>query len=481
MFTIQHAPPPALVAPVVPSAEQDGAGRPESAGGDRMDASRERELKRFQDEANFYRFDEDYRDLRNRRSRFLPLVLKEIPVARDTWLSLGGDYRLRVDNYSSPQFGLPGPPSFTSVQNRFLVHANAEFGSTVRAFLQLGVGTEMGREPGPRPGDRSSPDVAQAFLDYSPTLGTFKPKVRVGRQEFVLGRYVSIREATNFRRAFDGIRLDIAPGKWTMTAFAGQEVTNRKNAFDDTSGREDQVAVFTADHPLGAGLRLQGTFIDRRAEGATFLQASGLEKRRTYSARLSGGTAPWKVDVEATYQNGSLKDATGRRYGISAWGLAVEAEVKLPGSLSPQLGLRIDTASGDRDPNDGRIGTFDIPYPNLAYLTDATIFAPRNNRDIQPYITFKPAPGLNVTIGDQLLWRNRRTDAIYNPANLPIAPQGGRGSLIANQPYLRTTFQASALLNLQASYVHAFRGDVLRSSGATRDLDFLYGALLFRF
>lgn len=428
--------------------------------------------------ARFFRFDEDYRFLLDQPRRGFPLSLKEIPIGGDLRLSIGGDYRMRVDAYASPTFGRAAGDGFASLQNRFLLHANLEAGPAVRVFVQLGAATEGGRRPRPRPSDRGGPDLVQGFVDYAPG-GAARPLLRVGRQEFTLGRYVAVREGTNFRLAFDGVRAELHPGSWNLLGFAGRPVLNRPGAFDDRSGGGDEGLLLSADHPLVGQLRLQGVFIARRLAGATYAEASGLERRRTYSLRLAGGGADWSLDAQATYQEGSLRAAGGPPLPIRAGGLAMQAEWR-PRRSMPRLGLRLDATSGDRA-RDGRIGTYDIPFPNLAYLTDATIFAPRNTRDVQPYVTVATSARSSLTLGTQILWRSSRGDALYNPANMAIVAPGGASLLVATQPYARASVRLSPFVNLQASYLHAFRGPVLREAGARRDLDFLMGEIEVRF
>src|SRR2546423_1533754 len=68
-------------------------------------------------------------------------------------------------------------------------------------------------------------DVQQAFLDlrFPVTKGPeADPILRIGRQEMAFGsqRLVSIRDAPNVRRAFDGVRLGGLAGKTRYDVFA---------------------------------------------------------------------------------------------------------------------------------------------------------------------------------------------------------------------------------------------------------------------
>src|SRR5262245_22867002 len=66
-----------------------------------------------------FRWDEDYRSLRGQDElSHLPYRLKYLPLSGDgeRYMSLGGEYRFRVDYYDHPDFGLQQAAGFTSLQ-----------------------------------------------------------------------------------------------------------------------------------------------------------------------------------------------------------------------------------------------------------------------------------------------------------------------------------------------------------------------------
>jgi len=149
------------------------------------------------------------------RSWWLDAKCLGLGESKDTYVSFGAEYRLRVDDYDPYNFGVSGSSRVTSTQQRALAHADVHFGNTTRWFTQLGYGHEEGR-PIARPGDNDDVDFAQLFVDYTLNSGKQPWHVRIGRQEIALGRFVAIRDATNLRLTFDALRVD---GHWGSSKF----------------------------------------------------------------------------------------------------------------------------------------------------------------------------------------------------------------------------------------------------------------------
>ncbi|SEE20397.1 Alginate export [Rhizobiales bacterium GAS188] len=432
-----------------------------------------------------FRWDEDYGFLRNAADPVpYPLRLKYLPIgdASQAYVSFGGDYRLRVDDYGHPDFGMRAAPGFTSLQQRFLLHADAHFGSELRVFVQLGGDLESGRKPVARPSDHSHPDLAQAFVDWSFGPSDERWRLRVGRQEVAIGRYIAVRDVTNIRRTFDGARLDGNFAGWTITGLAARATRNRPAAFDDTPDSKDGVALVVVEHPLPIdNFKLDLAVIEHDNKVARYAPGVGDERRKTFGVRVFGSRDGWDFDAQVSYQTGSFAPIGSPALEIRAIGAAFEGGRTFALPWSPRLALRIDAAGGDGNAKDRRLGTFDLPYPNLSYLTDAGIFAPRNVRDLQPFVSLLPISSLTLTAGAEFLWRNSTKDAVFSAIDTPVIAPGGHGNYVATQPHLRFDWRINPLLEWQGAVVHAFPGSALESSGGRHGLSYAYSSLTARF
>src|SRR5579863_1792071 len=297
----------------------------------------------------FFRWNEDYSALANRAAPLpYPLRLKYLPLgdSGQVYVSLGGEYRFRVDSYGAPDFGLHGAPGFTSLQHRLLLHADTHLGPDFRFFFQLGDDFENGR-PVPRPFDKSQLDIAQAFADWNREWPDGHFRLRVGRQEVSLGRYIAVRDVVNIRRTFDGFKLDGTVDQWTLTGLVARATHNKPGDFDDDPDPNDGIALFLAEHPLPIdGFKFDAVAFERDNKSAIFAPGPGTEVRRTTSARIFGARDGWDVDAQASFQFGTFTPKGGPAFDIRAFGAAFEGGRTLELPWSPRLAVRIDGAGG---------------------------------------------------------------------------------------------------------------------------------------
>jgi hypothetical protein len=400
--------------------------------------------------------------------------LKKIDIDSDSYLSIGGELRFRLEDYQQPNFALRGAEDFTTAQMRALLHADWHLNSTVRVFGQLSAAAENGRKPGPRASDRSAIDVAQLFVDIGvgETDATPDWRLRLGRQEIAFGRFVTLRDGTNLRRTFDGLRLTGALNSANIDLIAAGLTQQNAGAFDDQVDDSDHIAGLSMAKPINNSSTLTGSWFWRENERALFASGRGIERRHTFALRTQGRKQRWDWDAQLGVQSGRFIQASAAKR-VRAWGFASElAYTYADVNGKPRVALRLDGASGDNNPADNRLGTFDLAYPNLTYLSDAAVFAPRNLLGLQPFVSFSPSRQLNMTLGIDFLWRWQRADAIYAPSGQVIFASGHGGRHVATQPYLRAQYAIAHGVDLAASLVHVQPGSSYKASGAQSELFF---------
>jgi hypothetical protein len=441
------------------------------------------------------RYEEDYSYLRDPARRMDPLdPLKRIQLgpSPEVWLSLGGEARWRYENLHNPDLGLgqPPPPGHDDyLLQRLLLHGDLRLGPNLRLFAQFGDFRVTRRRSAISATDDNPFDIVQGFADLALSPGLTEGDrltLRAGRQELSFGsqRLVSVREGPNVRRAFDTARAIWEGGGYRLDAFASRPVELRRDrALDDRSNTEQAFwgAYGTGPVPgLGGLLRADLYYLGLEREDVAFAQGTGTERRHSVGTRLFGAAGGWDWDLEAVYQFGSLRPVAGR---ISAWTVASDLGFTLGGlPWSPRLGLKADIASGDANPRDGTLGTFNPLFPKLPYFTDASFVIPANLMDLNPNLTLAPAEGVSLQLGWNPLWRHRRADAFYAPPVLePVAGTAGRGGrTIGQQFYAVAEWQATRNLEIRAFYVRFLAGDVVTQAGG-RDADFVGGSVAFKF
>src|SRR5262249_37482957 len=118
-----------------------------------------------------------------------------------------------------------------------LIHLDLHVLPQLRVFTQVGGFYALGVPSSEaKPPDADDADVTQLFVEGSWSIGPLDFVTRVGRQEMPLGstRWVSTRDGTNVRQAFDLIRTTASvSNRITVDAFAGTTPRLRRGAFDD--------------------------------------------------------------------------------------------------------------------------------------------------------------------------------------------------------------------------------------------------------
>lgn len=379
----------------------------------------------------------------------------------DVWVTFGGEHRIRFEALDPVNFGIAGGPLSESIAHRGLVAADLRTTGGVRAYVQLSATGQSGRRPAVRPFDASDPDIAQAFVDIPAKIGGAALVLRLGRKEFPIGnRLIALRDGVTLRRAFDGARLDATLGGHHLTGFYFSPVTNRPGAFDDRRTRGESFAGLNWQFPGTLRTGQWTAFIFNRARPlATFQSTSGPEERQTFGVKYQRTANQWDVTAQGGVQTGHI----GTR-DILAWGGAVDFGWTT-GSRNPlRLGGEIGVASGDGNPSDGRLGTFDPLYPNLGAFNDAPLYFYANQINVQANVS-KFVGRVTFRADMTLLARASTRDAIYAANGRPLALPANGGQLSAAEIAASARWRVNRHLEFYVSYLHAQALDGIRASG----------------
>lgn len=376
--------------------------------------------------------------------------------------------RERVEVVRNPGFGLEQDSDYVFL-HRAMIHADLRVGDEVRAFVQLGAFRASGREaPGP-PTDRNALDFTQAFVDVSLPLGDGRATLRGGRQEVDFGssRLISVREGPNVRRTFDGVRAFWSSGPTRVDAFYLQPVAIKPRLLDDSTVDSEALWGVYATTPVAGALKADLYYLGTRRERAQFAIGTADERRHSIGARLFGDSGGFDWDIEGVVQFGSFGNAD-----IAAWTIASDIGftfTDLP--LTPRLGLKADSASGDANAADATLGTFNALYPKFPYFSEANLIAPANVIDLHPSVDLTLSPNLSVQLGWNGLWRQTTQDAIYMPPLTPIAGSIGGERFIGHQAIVGARWSVTDRVTISAQDVHFEPGNTLDQLGGS-EVDF---------
>lgn len=268
-------------------------------------------------------------------------------------------------------------------------------------------------------------DIRQSYLALGRDDGPLT--LFVGRRElsFIDERIIGIRNWSNISPAWDGSELVLRRGEDSVNLLAVTQV-DVSDGFDPPSRTR---WVYGAAGMIGSGLgghQIEPFFFTSRRPVDLASNLGGV--LRTAGSRFSGLLAEtWDYQVILAGQGGRTESQTqGAWMGVWALGKTLEQR-----RLRPRLGVEWSYASGDSDPRDGRIGTFDtlFPGPHRIY-GEQDIVSLRNLRALKTGVELHPrrAWQLNVDFLDFRL--ASRYDGLYQTnfvARAP-APLGGASS-----------------------------------------------------
>lgn len=428
------------------------------------------------------RYDEDYSSLAGRPTLGLWERLKHIPFgrARGVYLSLGGELRERYEYASSVNWGAGTLDANGHWLHRAMLHADLHLTPSLRAFGQLKSGVVHGREGGPRPTDEDRLDLNQAFVDLATPDGRLM--ARTGRQEFSFGsaRLISNREAPNVHLTFDAARLSARFGGWQVDGFGSRPVETIVGVFDDHSDKMRSLwglyGVRGASEDGGLSTDLY--YLRYANDAARFDVGIARELRHSAGTRLWNKGRPLDYNFEVVYQWGRFGTSL-----IQAWTFASDTGYTAKGLPGwPRFGLRADVTSGDRDPADGKLETFNALFPRGSYFGEIALIGPYNHVDAHPEVRWQLPRDFTVSLECDFFWRYSLRDGIYNPAGTLIRTgQRSRARYVGTQPAVQGEWKASRFLTLTANYTRFFAGPFLKETPPGRDINYVSTWATFKF
>jgi hypothetical protein len=300
----------------------------------------------------------------------------------------------------------------------------------------------VGLDTVPGPTDKTGVDLLQGFGEVSLPLGDATVHLRGGRELIALGteRLVGLRYGPNIPQPFDGVRAIADAGFVRLQLMDLRPVAIGPDNFDDRAS---------------ATRRLTAAY---RNQTAQFDQGRGAEHRQTYGLRFFGEAGHWGWNWELMLQRGRFADAQ-----IRAWSLGTETSYRIDPFT---LRLRADIISGDHDPSDRTLQTFNPLFPKGKYFGELTPLGPSNIMNLHPGIDIDLAHHLTLGLAAIGYWRESLGDGIYGIAGNVL--RDGRGSNarhIGNQQELVLNWHPHPLFNILASYSLFEPGEFIRQTG----------------
>ncbi len=393
---------------------------------------------------------------------------------KSSWLHLSGQLRERVTYLSAIEYdaGADGAGFFWTQRARIVADAQALPWLRARASVVSAL-LEGGDES---PVERNDLDLQEGFLDFGPEHAF----IRVGRQELRLGsqRLVAVRDGTNVRRTWDGVRGSLAVGDWNLDAVGLRLVdVDVDGIFNDGQDEGQELAGLYIVGPAPLG-KIDLYYLYAEFDDRATIEGIEDEQRHSVGARAFGDKGPWFWDWEAIYQFGDFEDAD-----ISAWTVAMNTGYRWEEvTWSPEIMLSTNIASGDGDLGDGRLGTFNALYPRGSYFSENALLGPANFFNVHPYLRLRPRDDLLTFVDVNFYWRLETEDGVYGPPGFLIRePLGSDERLVDISVSAGVEWQAGEHFFLSLLFTHSEPQAFIRETGVSDPVDFVEFTVEFNF
>lgn len=418
--------------------------------------------------------------------------LKYIPLnsSGDTYLTLGSEFRLRYERYEDNNWGEGPQDDDGYLWARAIPLADLHVGENLRFFGQLIGAFAYDLDIPKSPVDEDRADVLQAFAELRLPLasgGTSAATIRPGRQllTYGSGRLIDVRYGPNVLQSFDAAKASVETARLNLDLFYARPVDHRLGEFDDrTDDRQSLWSLYgalkpTPEAPLGVDLY----YIGYLNEDAVFAERTGRELRHTLGSRIFGEAKGWDWNFEFFYQFGDF-DSDGRSGDISAWSVASDTGYTFEGvPLKPRLALKANVVSGDRDPGDSDVETFNPLFPKGKYFGALSIIGPANLIHLNPSVELKLTEKLQFIGSLAFYWRESTDDGIYMLGGMDLV-RGAGGSnsrFIGTQAEATLEYQLDRHLSLTMAYAIFTAGDFISDTGADETIHFVGLEVMYRF
>ena len=403
--------------------------------------------------------------------------LKRMCVGNCWQVDVGGEYRFRLHNEGN----LRAKP-LSGVNDDFFLHrtrlyVNAETSDRFRLYVEAIDATSAGQRNTPRGIEVNRADLINAFGDLKLLENDCRDSlwVRAGRQELLYGvqRLVSPLDWSNTRRTFDGVKMFYKSQDWNVDGWwskpipFGQHIAGGRQDHNFDRSNEDQNFVgLYATYKGSPGRTYDMFFLRLDDNSGTLTNANarpGDADWNLIAGRMAGANCDWSYEFEGGVQFGEFgPDSTTAGYFTLGLGRKFECA-----PWQPTLWLWYDWASGDQNPTDGKVNTFNQYYPlGHKYLGFMDIVGRQNIQDLNLQLVMKPHEKLKFIVWYHRFWLQSDTDALYNAGGAPIYqdPTGGSGNDIGQEIDLALNWSITPRMNLLFGYSHFWTGDFFDSA-----------------
>ena len=403
--------------------------------------------------------------------------------AENRFLTLGGEIRFRPEGFRIRGVGdIPSTRDGYFLQ-RYLLGADFHLSPRFRVFTEIQSGLINGKLNSPRPTDKNSLDLHQAFFEWKEKpRGDREFILRVGRQELTIGssRLISASPGLNVKRSFDGASFGLKAAGWRVEGGIARLVGLSQGVFDDFPDHEQTFWGIgaTRKSPRFKQGQLGFYYLGLDRARSTYAQGIAGEQRHTLGAKWSGSGARLDLNYDAIFQWGSFSGAP-----VRAWAFSTETGYRISQRhWKPRFSVRADIASGDKDRADPRLQAFNPLFPGNSYAGAIGLLGPTNLTDLTPAVVMVPHQRLVLIVECPSYWRTSLQDGVYSTdLRLLIPPGAGQGRYVGSNPGIAPVWHVTRHITLQGAITRFLSGGFLKSTFVANGFAFYSFSFVYRF
>jgi len=399
---------------------------------------------------------------------------KDIP-AGPFLVTVGGQLRLRYeydDQFNVKQYA-PGTTDHILLE-RLTLHTDIRWKKWLRVYVELRDAhaflTHMKASDFPKANPYNDHlDIRQGFVEAF-TAEDDPVGIKVGRQQISYGdqRVFGPGQWGNTGRwCFDAAMIILRNRDLRLDLWAARPVQNRPEVWPNHWAAAPTLAVAylqTRTLPF----RLDFFYVMKHDGTGTVQGETGKGDLLSHSIGLQfeGKAASDVLDYSGTFVYQFGRRASDR---LTAAGANVRLGATAPIAWKPRLAAQFTWGSGDRDPHDGQVGTFDgvLGGADIYFYGQMNLFFWANLRDYEADLHLHPMDGLEVRAEYHYFTLDRPRDAWYTTGLKALRqdPNGRAGRELGHELDLRATWRAYRGVELMIGYSHFFPGAFVRATG----------------
>ncbi len=401
--------------------------------------------------------------------------VKRIHMGNDWLLSFGGSFWFRNMRESGSRLE-PGDNTYNLIRTR--LHADLWYRDKIRLFAEGIDARSFSQDKTPLAIDANHTDMLNLFADIKLADVKDGPAyVRVGRQELLYGsqRLISTLDWANTRRTFQGVKTFWRTPKLDLDAFWVRPmnvVAAGPSSFDNWDANRNFYGLWATYKPQ-RGHFADLYFLSLDNNNSTVSPKiigtlnAGNTLVHTIGSRYAGNHNQFLYELEAMYQFGRSTNQSLTPTDISAGAVAygLGYQFKLP--MNPQLWLRYDYASGDKNANDGQTNTFNQLFPfGHYYLGFLDRVGRQNIHDFNAQFTLHPQPWFTFIAQYHRFFLADTHDALYNAAGVAYRRDatGQAGRDVGDELDLRFNIHVNRHQDVLLGYSKLWAGDFIKNT-----------------